>query len=358
MARCKRAGCGREMGDVIHWATCAIPELYHPFEPEDAAPAAKLADPSFLCADCLTPNHCRAQWYCEKGNKPSPQADKGVTRLIDKTDEWESRQDEKHQVEPVAQSGAGGERQAADIQVSQALKAIGERYNWNLSAFFADMRKKLAELSVPAAGQVGAEQWLNSIGLSHLRVMYGGEVNLAALLNQYAAHVTMGLQAELVKSQKYGRTEYGIEQLLRKDLEAAEARNVELQRERDLYKGECAAGIVREKQLSARNVELMGELERAQAALRKFVDEAMELGLDIADNGSGWHNERAESAETRLAEAQKAVELVKEAWIVGAPNYELGEYCVPFEVAEAVSKLFDEQARAALTPSAPQEKTK
>ncbi len=33
------------------------------------------------------------------------------------------------------------------------------------------------------------------------------------------------------------------------------------------------------------------------------------------------------------------LKLVKEAWLVGAPNYETGEFCIPFAAAEPITKF-------------------
>ena len=47
----------------------------------------------------------------------------------------------------------------------------------------------------------------------------------------------------------------------------------------------------------------------------------MNLGLDPSDNGSGWHNQRAEAAEKRVAELEKAqMALAALASISGEPS--------------------------------------
>jgi hypothetical protein len=39
------------------------------------------------------------------------------------------------------------------------------------------------------------------------------------------------------------------------------------------------------------------------------------------------------------AQPPQLLKLVKEAWIVGAPNYETGEYCIPLAAADPITKL-------------------
>lgn len=385
--RCKAVACGKAESDRIHHGTR---EEFggHPFEPEDAAPAPKHKEGCsvFWISNSGYP------FQCNCGAEPGPQAEKGGVEAGSRVAGWSVQVGYEGEGPPltpaeimgapVAQPGAGGEgqheneRARTSWQMGRLSPEVAAQIKEKIDAGQAGeyeaaiLWQELERLCEPAAGQVGAEQWLSSPegeqiyyqALQSTLHLSRPNAWLPRIMEAYAAHVTnIGTKVDWefppkdnnlsTNDQREGchahpnanhYDRYGLMRCTQceSDLrEAAEAREKEQMRLKDEYKQFFRAA-------EARNLELMGELERAQGegklhenlALREvgdWIDRALswpkelskvtalgeectpeEVGdfianlTNVAMERLQYGNEqkvRAESAEYRLAEAEKAL---------------------------------------------------
>lgn len=320
MSKCANSLC--------HTQTTAGKAYCERHEPEDAAPAPKCGVPLGSSGYIAV--------YCESA-KPCPEHDEAGARvagthicplcgrnllMLNHAPQCSAAG------EPVAQSGAGGEPIMA---TSGHLLLAGMR-------------------AEPATGQVGAEpfeEWWES--LSQRPPLMANLHNYRAVAMAYAAHVTKGLEADALRYKEAYENHLGHVQAMDRDMRAAELTllTVREQQKSDFDRAEAA---------EARNLELMGELERARL-LR--CDICKQEGIPEQHVTIVCHKPECEEVmyseqvalvsdlRSRLAEAENALGL-----LIGACEYLSIANC---ESVFRIIAAAREEARAALRPSGEEE---